>query len=88
MARQSVAIIGGGLAGASAAAALREAGFDGTVRLIGAEPQPPYNRPPLSKAYLRGEVRFEDQLVTPSASTPSTTSSSGWGFGSPPSTPG
>lgn len=65
MARQSVAIVGGGLAGASAAAALREAGFDGAVRLIGAEPQPPYNRPPLSKAYLRGEVRFEDQLVNP-----------------------
>ena len=60
MARQSVAIVGGGLAGASAAVALREAGFDGAVRLIGAEPQPPYNRPPLSKAYLRGEVRFED----------------------------
>ena len=38
MARQSVAIVGGDLAGASAAAALREAGFDGTVRLIGAEP--------------------------------------------------
>src|SRR5262245_14288766 len=65
MARQSVAIVGGGLAGASAAAALREAGFDGAVRLIGAEPQPPYDRPPLSKAYLRGEVRFEDQLVNP-----------------------
>src|SRR5262249_26353384 len=65
MARQSLAIVGGGLAGASAAAALREAGFDGPVRLIGAEPQPPYDRPPLSKAYLRGEVRFEDQLVNP-----------------------
>src|SRR5262245_36285071 len=65
MARHSVAIVGGGLAGVSAAAALREAGFDGAVRLIGAEPQPPYNRPPLSKAYLRGEVRFEDQLVNP-----------------------
>ena len=65
MARQSVSIVGGGLAGASAAAALREAGFDGAVRLIGAEPQAPYNRPPLSKAYLRGEVRFEDQLVNP-----------------------
>jgi len=65
MARQSVAIVGGGLAGASAAAALREAGFDGAVRLIGAEPQPPYHRPPLSKGYLRGEDRFEDQLVNP-----------------------
>ena len=58
-------IIGASLAGASAAAALREGGFDGTVELIGAEPQLPYNRPPLSKGYLRGQERFEDQLVNP-----------------------
>jgi 3-phenylpropionate/trans-cinnamate dioxygenase ferredoxin reductase subunit len=58
-------IIGASLAGASAAAALREGGFDGTVELIGAEPQLPYNRPPLSKGYLRGQDRFEDQLVNP-----------------------
>jgi 3-phenylpropionate/trans-cinnamate dioxygenase ferredoxin reductase subunit len=58
-------IIGASLAGASAAAALREGGFDGTVELIGAEPQLPYNRPPLSKAYLRGQERFDDQLVNP-----------------------
>ena len=59
-------IVGASLAGATAAAALREGGFDGTLQLIGAEPQLPYNRPPLSKGYLRGEERFEDQLVKPS----------------------
>ncbi len=58
-------IVGASLAGASAAAALREGGFDGEVDLIGAESQLPYNRPPLSKGYLRGQERFEDQLVKP-----------------------
>ncbi len=58
-------ILGAGLAGGTAAAALREAGFDGEIELIGAEAQMPYNRPPLSKGYLRGVDRFEDQLVNP-----------------------
>ena len=66
MSRERIVIIGASLAGASAAAALREGGFDGELQLIGAESQPPYNRPPLSKGYLRGEERFEDQLVKPS----------------------
>jgi 3-phenylpropionate/trans-cinnamate dioxygenase ferredoxin reductase subunit len=65
MKHERFVIIGASLAGASAAAALREGGFDGTVELIGAEPQLPYNRPPLSKGYLRGQERFEDQLVNP-----------------------
>ena len=65
MSSQRIVIIGAGLAGASAAVSLREEGFDGEIHLIGAEHQLPYNRPPLSKAYLRGEVRFEDQLVNP-----------------------
>ena len=60
-------IVGAALAGASAAAALREGGFDGRITLIGAEPLMPYNRPPLSKGYLRGQDRFEDQLVNPPA---------------------
>jgi 3-phenylpropionate/trans-cinnamate dioxygenase ferredoxin reductase subunit len=64
MARR-IAIVGAALAGASAAAGLREEGFDGEIHLIGAERQPPYNRPPLSKGYLRGQDRFEDQLVHP-----------------------
>ena len=58
-------IVGAGLGGASAAAALREGGFDGQILLVGAEPHPPYHRPPLSKAYLRGEARFEEGLVNP-----------------------
>ena len=65
MKHERFVIIGASLAGASAAAALREGGFDGTVELIGAEPQLAYNRPPLSKGYLRGQERFEDQLVNP-----------------------
>jgi 3-phenylpropionate/trans-cinnamate dioxygenase ferredoxin reductase component len=65
MDRQRVVIVGGALAGGRAAATLREQGFDGEVVLIGAESRLPYNRPPLSKGYLRGEERFEDQLVNP-----------------------
>ncbi len=48
-------IVGAGLGGATAAGTLREEGFDGDLVLIGAEPMPPYERPPLSKEYLRGE---------------------------------
>jgi 3-phenylpropionate/trans-cinnamate dioxygenase ferredoxin reductase subunit len=62
---RQVVIVGASLSGGSAAAALREEGFDGQITLIGAEPQPPYHRPPLSKGYLRGQDRFEDQLVNP-----------------------
>jgi 3-phenylpropionate/trans-cinnamate dioxygenase ferredoxin reductase subunit len=60
-------IVGGSLAGATAAATLREEGADGSVTLIGAEREPPYERPPLSKAYLRGDVPFEKSLVRPVA---------------------
>jgi 3-phenylpropionate/trans-cinnamate dioxygenase ferredoxin reductase component len=49
-------IVGGSLAGARAAATLRGEGFDGEVVLVGAESVRPYERPPLSKDYLRGEV--------------------------------
>jgi 3-phenylpropionate/trans-cinnamate dioxygenase ferredoxin reductase component len=56
-------IVGASLAGATAAATLREEGADGSVILIGAEREPPYERPPLSKAYLRGEAPFEKALV-------------------------
>jgi 3-phenylpropionate/trans-cinnamate dioxygenase ferredoxin reductase component len=48
-------VVGGGEAGGTAAATLRGDGFDGDVVLIGAEPMAPYERPPLSKEYLRGE---------------------------------
>jgi 3-phenylpropionate/trans-cinnamate dioxygenase ferredoxin reductase subunit len=49
-------IAGGGLAGAKAAEALREQGFDGTLVLVGAESHLPYERPPLSKDYLAGKA--------------------------------
>jgi hypothetical protein len=65
MNRERIVIIGASLTGATAAATLREEGFDGAIDLIGAEAQPPYNRPPLSKEYLRGQARFEAQLVKP-----------------------
>src|SRR2546427_9532659 len=60
---QTIAIVGASLTGASAAATLREDGFDGRVVLLGAEPQLPYDRPPLSKAYLRGGMPFEKTLL-------------------------
>ena len=61
----SVVIIGGGLAGAKAAEALREQGYRGAVTLISNDAEPPYERPPLSKSYLAGESPFEDALVHP-----------------------
>ncbi len=65
MTRERIVIVGASLAGATAAVTLREEGFDGEIHLIGAEAQLPYNRPPLSKGYLRQQDRFEDQLVKP-----------------------
>ena len=61
----TIAIVGASLAGSSAAATLREEGFDGRTVLIGAEPQLPYDRPPLSKNYLRGTTPFEKTLLRP-----------------------
>jgi 3-phenylpropionate/trans-cinnamate dioxygenase ferredoxin reductase component len=58
-------IIGASLTGVSAAATLRQVGFDGDVILIGAEHDLPYARPPLSKQYLRGEIPVEQALVRP-----------------------
>ena len=58
-------IIGASLTGASAAIALREQSIDANVTLIGAEDGVPYERPPLSKGYLRGAVPFERLLVRP-----------------------
>jgi 3-phenylpropionate/trans-cinnamate dioxygenase ferredoxin reductase component len=60
-----IVVIGASLAGASAAVTLRQEGFDGDVMLVGAEPHLPYERPPLSKQYLRGETPFEKALVRP-----------------------
>ena len=58
-------IVGAGLAGAKAAESLREEGFDGRIVLIGEEPERPYERPPLSKGYLRGEAEREKAYVHP-----------------------
>ncbi|MDO6729678.1 FAD-dependent oxidoreductase [Marinovum sp. 2_MG-2023] len=58
-------IIGGGQAGASLVAKLRKDGFDGAITLIGAESVPPYERPPLSKAYLLGEMAQERLYLRP-----------------------
>src|SRR5829696_7158046 len=60
---RTFAIVGAGLAGAKAAEALREEGFDGRVVLVGAETERPYERPPLSKDYLRGEAGRERLYV-------------------------
>jgi 3-phenylpropionate/trans-cinnamate dioxygenase ferredoxin reductase subunit len=56
---QHIVIIGAGQAGAALAAKLRGLGFAGRLTMIGAEPHPPYQRPPLSKAYLLGEMEQE-----------------------------
>ena len=58
--RVDVLLIGGGVASASAAQGLVDGGFDGSVLLAGRELDPPYDRPPLTKEYLRGEQRRED----------------------------
>jgi 3-phenylpropionate/trans-cinnamate dioxygenase ferredoxin reductase subunit len=56
-------LIGGGMASAQCAAELRARGADGEILLVGREPEPPYERPPLSKEYLRGESEREDAYV-------------------------
>jgi 3-phenylpropionate/trans-cinnamate dioxygenase ferredoxin reductase component len=58
-------LIGGGLASANCARWLREEGADGAVLLVGREPDPPYNRPPLSKGYLQAKESREDALFRP-----------------------
>jgi 3-phenylpropionate/trans-cinnamate dioxygenase ferredoxin reductase subunit len=65
--KRRIVIVGASLAGATAAATLREEGFEGEIRLIGAEAQRPYNRPALSKGYLRRQESFDAQLVKPAA---------------------
>ena len=62
---QSMVIIGANLAGATATITLRDEGFEGNIILIGAESQPPYERPPLSKEYLKGEKSPEEIRVRP-----------------------
>ena len=62
-----IVIVGAGQAGASLAEKLRAEGYPGPVTLIGEEPVPPYERPPLSKAYLLGEQEKERLFLRPEA---------------------
>jgi 3-phenylpropionate/trans-cinnamate dioxygenase ferredoxin reductase component len=68
--RQRFVIVGAALAGGTAAATLRREGFDGHLTLIGAEQHLPYERPPLSKSFLRGETPFDSALVESAAFWP------------------
>ncbi|HSI79804.1 MAG TPA: NAD(P)/FAD-dependent oxidoreductase, partial [Solirubrobacterales bacterium] len=67
MAERQVAhlLIGGGMASAYCAAELRRRGADGSILLVGREPDPPYERPPLTKEYVRGESERSDAYVHP-----------------------
>ena len=58
-------VVGAGQAGASLVAGLRKAGFGGKITLVGAEPVLPYQRPPLSKGYLLGELALERLFLRP-----------------------
>jgi len=64
-AEQAFVIVGAGLAGAKAAEALRTGGFGGRIVLIGDETDRPYDRPPLSKAYLQGTTEREKIYIHP-----------------------
>jgi NTE family protein len=61
--RDELLIVGGGLSSARAIKSFREAGGEGTVRLLSADSVIPYHRPPLSKKYLRGDAEVADTLV-------------------------
>jgi 3-phenylpropionate/trans-cinnamate dioxygenase ferredoxin reductase component len=63
MTRYDVLIVGGGHGGAQAAIQLRQLKFAGSLAILGEEPDPPYERPPLSKEYLAGEKSFERMLL-------------------------
>ncbi|MEX3957428.1 NAD(P)/FAD-dependent oxidoreductase [Trinickia sp. EG282A] len=60
-------IVGAGHAGAHTALALRQQGFDGSIALLGDEPELPYERPPLSKEFLSGEKPFDRLLIRPAS---------------------
>ncbi len=62
-----ILIVGGGHAGGSAAALLRQYGWQGSITLVSAEPMLPYQRPPLSKAWLKGEGDLASLLLRPAA---------------------
>ena len=59
MSNETVLIVGAGQAAAQTAASLRQGGFEGAITIVGDEPSLPYQRPPLSKAYLKGDLEQE-----------------------------
>lgn len=65
MTSHDVLIVGTGHGGAQAAILLRQAGFEGSIAMIGDESEPPYERPPLSKEYMAGDKPFERILIRP-----------------------
>jgi 3-phenylpropionate/trans-cinnamate dioxygenase ferredoxin reductase subunit len=65
MEKYDILIVGAGHAGAQAAVALRQRKFEGTIGVVGEEPEIPYERPPLSKEYFSGEKTFERILIRP-----------------------
>lgn len=67
MSSYDVVIVGAGHGGAQAAIALRQAKFEGSIAVVGAEPELPYERPPLSKEYLAGDKAFDRILIRPTA---------------------
>ena len=67
MERADVVIVGAGHGGAQAAIALRQQGFAGSIAMVGRDPLPPYERPPLSKEYLAREKDFERIYIRPPA---------------------
>jgi 3-phenylpropionate/trans-cinnamate dioxygenase ferredoxin reductase subunit len=67
MMQADVVIVGAGHGGAQCAIALRQGGFSGSIMLIGREPEPPYERPPLSKEYFAREKTFDRLYIRPPA---------------------
>jgi len=65
--RYDVLVVGAGHAGANVAARLRRGGFEGSVGILGDEPEIPYERPPLSKEYFTGDKPFEKMLLRPAS---------------------
>jgi 3-phenylpropionate/trans-cinnamate dioxygenase ferredoxin reductase subunit len=62
-----ILIVGGGHGGAQAAIALRQAKYEGSIGVVNAEPEYPYERPPLSKDYFAGDKAFERIMIRPAA---------------------
>ena len=63
--QDGIVIVGGGLAAARVARAFKDAGGEGPVTILSADTDPPYNRPPLSKGFLRGEIEADAVFVEP-----------------------